>query len=122
MSYVEAVKKAIVEAKRAVEQTGTVQSVEVVENDRWVLQLLVTPPATTTYGAVTAQRGGGVLLSIRSKVNWRNNLTLPDQRAYEALVELLNDFDNNEELRTAVLSQVTGRVQKQSPTIKLPKE
>ena len=120
MSFVEKVKEALEQAKKQVEETNTPTSVEIMENDRWVLQLLVTPGGTTQYGAVTVKRPQGVLLSIRSKVNWKNNLTLPDSRAFEALVELVNEFNDNEELKTAVLAQLTGRVKQiQPPTIKL---
>ena len=119
MSYVEAVKNAIKEAKKDVEKTGTPRSIAILENDRWTLQLLVTPPATVTYGATTVSRHSAVLLSIRSRVNWKNNLTIPDQRGYEALLELMQSLEENKELKEAVLSSVTGRVEKVTPTIKI---
>jgi len=120
MGYAEEIKDAIEKAKEQVQQTGTPASVEIMENDRWVLQLLVTPPSTRQYGAVTVPRGEGVLLNIRSKVNWRNNITIPDARALDALKEILEEFYSNEELKVAVLANITGKVKAVTrPTIKI---
>ena len=108
-NLVEKLKAKIEEAKKAVEETGTPTSIEIMRNDRWVVQLLVTPPSTQQYGAVSVKRDAGVLLSVRSTVNWRNNLTIPDERGFNALVEVINDFNELEELRNAVLLSLTGR-------------
>ena len=120
MSFAEKIKQALKEAKKQVEETNVPASIEIMENDRWVIQLLVTPSGSAQYGAVSVTRPQGVLLTIRSKVNWRNNITIPDSRGFEALVELLNEFNKNEELKTAVLASLTGRVKgATAPTIKL---
>ncbi|RLE37529.1 hypothetical protein DRJ17_06435, partial [Candidatus Woesearchaeota archaeon] len=93
VSLSEKVRKAVQKLVDEVKQTGRPASIEILETDRWVLQILVVPPGTVRYGATTVQRQEpGVLLSIRSKALWRNNLTIRDVEGIMSLHRLIDGF------------------------------
>ena len=103
VSIKEKVQKAVQKLVQEVKETGRPASIEIMETDRWVLQILVVPPGTVRYGATTVQRQEpGVLLSIRSKVLWRNNLTIRDIEGVMSLKRLIDEFVNDKELFEAV--------------------
>jgi len=103
VSIKEKVQKAVQKLVQEVKETGRPASIEIMETDRWVLQILVVPPGTVRYGATTVQRQEpGVLLSIRSKVLWRNNLTIRDLEGVMSLKRLIDEFINDKELFEAV--------------------
>ena len=104
------VQKKVQSTIEEVTKTGSPASIEIMGNDQWVLQLLVVPPSTVSYGATTVRRSSpGVLLSIRSAKLWRNNLNIKSREAFEALKELLDEFSKDEELKNAVLDSITTR-------------
>ena len=106
----EKVRKAVNKLIDEVKKTGRPASVEILETDRWVLQILVVPPGTVRYGATTVQRQEpGVLLSIRSKALWRNNLTIRDIEGMLSLYRLVDAFVNDKSLFEAVSMVLTTR-------------
>ena len=103
VSIKEKIQKAVQKLVQEVKQTGRPASIELLETDRWVLQILVVPPGTVRYGATTVQRQEpGVLLSIRSRALWRNNLTIRDLDGIMSLKRLIDEFVNDKELFEAV--------------------
>lgn len=110
VSLTEKVRKAVNRLIDEVKKTGRPASIEVLETDRWVLQILVVPPGTVRYGATTVQRQEpGVLLSIRSKNLWRNNLTIRDIEAMMSLHRLVDGFIQDKELFEAVSMVLTTK-------------
>ena len=110
VSLSEKVRKAVQKLVDEVKQTGRPASIEILETDRWVLQILVVPPGTVRYGATTVQRQEpGVLLSIRSKALWRNNLTIRDVEGIMSLHRLIDGFIKDKELFEAVTMVLTTR-------------
>ena len=106
----EVLQKKLQSTIKEVSETKSPASIEIMGNDYWTLQLLVVPPSTVQYGATTVRRDRpGVLLSIRSSKLWRNNLNIRSREAFEALIELLNEFSKDTELRDAVLDSITTR-------------
>ena len=98
------VKQLVEEAKK----TGQIQSIELIRGTHYVIQLLITPPGEVAYGATTARRTNpGVLLSIRSAVLWRNNLTIPSPAHFEDLKKLIDSFVSDKELYEAVKEVMT---------------
>jgi|GEM_PF-3881445 len=111
MSVKSEIKKLIQDTIKKVTSTGQPESIVLYENENWAIQLLVVPPRETQYGAVTVKRDKpAVLLSIRSAKLWRNNLTIPSMEAYKSLMELLNAFDKDSEVKDAVADVLTPRV------------
>ncbi|RKY29804.1 MAG: hypothetical protein DRP74_08175 [Candidatus Omnitrophota bacterium] len=103
VSIKEKIQKAVQKLVQEVKETGRPASIEIMETDRWVLQILVVPPGTVRYGATTVQRQEpGVLLSIRSRALWRNNLTIRDLDGIMSLKRLIDEFVNDKELFEAV--------------------
>ena len=103
VSIKEKIQKAVQKLVQEVKETGRPASIELLETDRWVLQILVVPPGTVRYGATTVQRQEpGVLLSIRSRALWRNNLTIRDLDGIMSLKRLIDEFVNDKELFEAV--------------------
>jgi len=116
------IKEMVEEAKKQVMQTKQPTSIEILSNDTWVLQLLVVPPSTRTYGATTVERDLGVLLQIRNAVNWRNSLTVPDRASFEALKAIVDAFGKDDELQSAIFNVLTGRKQPSTrPTLRIPR-
>ena len=99
-----AIKQAVEEAKK----TGRPQGIELMRNEHYAFQLLITPPGEVPYGAVTVKREHpSVLMSIRSTRLWRNNLTIPSFEHFVALKQLIEAIDNDKELMEAVREVVT---------------
>jgi len=99
----EQLKEAIKKAKDEVVKTKTPQAVELMANEFYTLQILVTPPGARQYGAVTVERDApGILLQIRSSRLWRNALTIPTADHLNALLDLVKKFTEDEELMGAV--------------------
>ena len=106
----EKVRKAVQRLADEVKKTGRPASLEILETDRWVLQILVVPPGTVRYGATTVQRQEpGVLLSIRSRALWRNNLTIRDVQGVMSLYRLIDGFIKDKELFEAVSMVLTTK-------------
>ena len=121
-SLAQTIRELVDEAKKQVTQTKQPTSIEILSNDTWVLQLLVVPPSTRTYGATTVERDLGVLLQIRNAVNWRNSLTVPDRASFEALKAIVDAFGKDDELQSAVFNVLTGRKQPSTrPTLRIPR-
>jgi len=102
--------KVVQEHVKKVVETKQPESIVLFENEYYAIQLLILPPTTVQYGAVTTKRDKpAVLLSIRSTKLWRNNLTIPSIDHMKALTELLKTFDGDEEIKSAVAEVLTPR-------------